>query len=214
MVIRSLVSQWFGFWRRETHHWFCHSVLCQGWQGFALREQGVSYRAFFPKKSHSCRLFIINSLFLRNELFSFCSNTLFYFLFPLGPVLLFQYSSFSANVNMKTGAFPVYDRSDSHASSASSWKLNQWASPDVFAMKALMEERKQTSWTLTGAWKANTSREITRKMTLLQDTNWFMVSQRRKNWHEPCIRLNHSELGAMKFKSGWDIKTERKTGQS
>lgn len=73
--------------------------------------------------------------------------------------LFFQCSSFSANVNTKTGAFPVYDRSDSHASNDSNWKLNQWANPDVFAMKTLIEERKQTSWTLIGAWKANTSHE-------------------------------------------------------
>lgn len=90
------------------------------------------------------RHFIINSLFLRNELFSFSLIPCFTSCFLWVQFLLFQCSKFCANVNIKTGAFPVYDRSDSHASSASSWKLNQWASPDVFVMNVSIKERKHT----------------------------------------------------------------------
>lgn len=82
--------------------------------------------------------------------FSHFALTLFYFLCLLGPFFffLFQWSRFSANVNIRTEAFPICECT---VSSAPSWKPNQEANPGIFAMNALMEERKQTSWPLMGA---------------------------------------------------------------
>lgn len=177
MAIQCLVTQWFGFWRTETHHRFWHSVLCQGWQGFALREQRVSYRAFFPPKKHNCRHFIINSLFLRNELFSFCSNTLSYFLFPLGPVFMVSAQQFQCQCQHK-------DRSISslwqiwQSCFQSFWlEAEQVGQPRCFCNESIDWRKKTDILDINGSLESkHLTWEITRKMTPLQDTNWFMVS--------------------------------------
>lgn len=155
----------------------------------------VSYKAFFttslpspspPKKKCNCRHFIINSLFLRNELFSFCSNTLVYFLFPLGPVFMVSAQHFQCQCQHK-------DRSISSL-------LQVWQScfqcfyleakpvgqPRCFCNESIDWRKKTDILDINGSLESkHLTWEITQKITLLQNTNWFVVSQRRKNWRYP-----------------------------